>query len=197
MLQGARRDTTKDWKSVYIIYIFCNTDTHTEMAIISIKQAFLKSNESSLNKKSDAVEIDVASNHINDNHEVHEVSITPEVQEGETLLGRVDLDLVKTRVSYVTKKRGWGPYIKYTNQGRAQIENYCSMHGAAATLSKSVSTFPNLNERMARTMRQKCENELKEVGKEQRQPKQLIANKNTERLSSLVILMEWFRIILE
>ena len=43
------------------------------MAIISIKQAFLKSNESSLNKKSDAVEIDVASNHINDNHEVHEL----------------------------------------------------------------------------------------------------------------------------
>ena len=71
------------------------------------------------------------------------------------------------------------------------------MHGAAATLSKSVSTFPNLNESMARTMRQKCENELKKAGKEQREPKQLIANKNTERLSSLVILMERFRIILE
>ena len=76
------------------------------MAIISIKQAFLNSNESSLNKKSDVVEIEVASNYINDNHEVHEVSITREVQEGETLLGRVDLDLVKTRVSHVTKKRG-------------------------------------------------------------------------------------------
>ena len=35
---------------------------------MSIKQAFLKSNESSLNKKSDVVEIDVASNHINDTH---------------------------------------------------------------------------------------------------------------------------------
>ena len=190
MLEGARRDTTKDLKSVCIIYIFCNTDTHTEMAIISIKQAFLKSNESSLNKKNDVVEIDVALNHINDNHEVHEVSITREVHEGETLLGRVNLDLVKTRVFHVTKKRGWGPYIKYTNQGSAQIENHCSMHEAAATLSKSVSTFPNLNESMARTMRQKCENELKKAGKEQCEPKQLIANKNRERLSSLVILME-------
>ena len=43
---------------------------------MSIKQAFLKLNESSLNKKSDVVEIDVASNHIHDTHEMHEVSIT-------------------------------------------------------------------------------------------------------------------------
>ena len=52
---------------------------------MSIKQAFLKLNESSLNKKSDVVEIDVASNHIHDTHEMHEVSITRKVQERETL----------------------------------------------------------------------------------------------------------------
>ena len=74
-----------------------------EKAICSIKQAFLKSNESSLNKKSD-VEIDVASNHINDTHEVHEVSITREVQEEETLLGRADFHAVKKGVSNVAKK---------------------------------------------------------------------------------------------
>ena len=38
---------------------------------MSIKQAFLKSNESSLNKKSDVIEIDVASNHVNDTHKVY------------------------------------------------------------------------------------------------------------------------------
>ena len=37
-----------------------------EKAIISIKQAFLKSNESSLNKENDVVELDIASNYINE-----------------------------------------------------------------------------------------------------------------------------------
>ena len=87
---------------------------------MSIKQAFLKSNQSSLNKKSEVVEIDVASNYINDTHEVHEVSITREVQEGEIFLGRADLDAVKKGVSNVTKKKGQGPYRKYTDQDRAQ-----------------------------------------------------------------------------
>ena len=45
-------------------------------------------------------------------------------------------------------------------------------------------------------MRQKCENELKQAGKKQREPKQL-QTKNGESLSSLGILMEWFKIILE
>ena len=47
MLEGARRDTTKDWKSMCIIYFFA---IQREKVIMSIKQAFLKSNESSLNK---------------------------------------------------------------------------------------------------------------------------------------------------
>ena len=157
---------------------------------MSIKQAFLKSNERSLNKKSDVVEIDVASNHINDTHEVHEVSITREVQEGKTLLGRADLDAVKKGVSSVTKKRGRGPYRKYTDQDRAQIGKYCCMHGAAATARKFVSTFPNLSESTARTKRQKYENELKQAEKKQREPKQLTANKKRGNLSSLVISME-------
>ena len=128
-------------------------------------------------KKSDVVEIDVASNHIKDTHEVHEVSITREVQEGEALLGCADLDAVKKGVSNVTKKRGRGPYRKYTDQDRAEIGKYCSMHGAAATLRKFVSNFPNLNESTARAMQQKYENELKQAEKEQRELKQLIANK--------------------
>ena len=45
-------------------------------------------------------------------------------------------------------------------------------------------------------MWQKYENELKQGEKEQREPKQLIANKE-EILSSLAILMEWFRIFFE
>ena len=116
-------------------------------------------------------------------HEVHEVSITHEVQEGETLLGRVGLDVVKKGVSNVTKKRGRGLYRKYTDQDRAHIRKNCSMHGAAATVSKSVQTFRNLNESAARTIRQKYENELKQAEKEQREPKQL-QTKNRESLSS-------------
>ena len=113
---------------------------------MSIKQAFLKLNESSLNKKSDVVEIDVASNHIHDTHEMHEVSITRKVQEGETLVSPVDLDAVKKGVFNLTKKRGGELYRKYTDQDRAQIGKYCSMHGAAATVCKFVSTFPSLNQ---------------------------------------------------
>ena len=71
---------------------------------MSIKQAFFKSNESSLNKKDDVVELDLASNHINDTLEVHEVSITREVREEETLLGLADLDAVKKGVSNVQRK---------------------------------------------------------------------------------------------
>ena len=41
-----------------------------------IKQAFLISNESSLNKKSDVVDIDVASYQISDTQGLHEVCIT-------------------------------------------------------------------------------------------------------------------------
>ena len=70
------RDNKKLKKCVYYYYCFA---IQKEKAIMSIKQAFLKSNESSLNKKSNVVEIEVASNHINDTHEVHEVSITREV----------------------------------------------------------------------------------------------------------------------
>ena len=77
-----------------------------EKTIMSIKQAFSKLNESSFNKKSDVVEIDVALNHISDTHEINEVSITCEVQEGETLHGRSDLDAVKKGVSNTTKKKG-------------------------------------------------------------------------------------------
>ena len=144
---------------------------------MSIKQAFLKSNENSLSQKSDAVEIDVASNHINDTHDTHEVSITHEVQERETLLSHADLDALKKGVSTVTKKRGRGLNRKYTDQDCAQIGKYCSMHGTTATVRKFVPTFPNLNQSTARTMRQNYENELKQAEKEQRQPKQLIANK--------------------
>ena len=144
---------------------------------MSIKQAFLKSHENSLSQKSDAVEIDVASNHINDTHDTHKVSITQEVHEGETLLSHADLDALKKRVSTVRKKRGRGLYRKYTEQDCAQIGKYCSMHGTSATVRKFVPTFPNLNESIASTMRQNYENELKQDEKEQRQPKQLIANK--------------------
>ena len=129
-------------------------------------------------------------------HEVHEVSITQEVQERETLLGRADLDVVKKGVSNVTEKRGRGPYRKYTDQDRAHIGKNCSIHGAAATVCKFVQTFRNLNESAARTIRQKYEKELKQAEKEQCEPKQL-QTKNGESLSSLAIWMEWFKIILE
>ena len=66
------------------------------------KQAF--EIESSLNKKIDVVEIDVASNHIHDTHEMHEVSITRKVQQGETLISPVDLDAVKKGVFNLTKR---------------------------------------------------------------------------------------------
>ena len=164
-------------KCVYYILF----TTQRRKGMMSIKQAFLKSNESSLNKKSDVVEIEVASNYINDTHKVHEVSITPKVQEEEALLGHADLDALKKGVSSVTKKRGRGPYRKYIDQHRAQIAKYCRMHGTAATVSKFVSTFPNLNESTTRTMRQKYENELKQAKKEQREPKQLIANKKLRK----------------
>ena len=81
-----------------------------------IKQAFLKSNKSVLWTKKN-----VASNHINDTHEVHETSITSKTQEGETLLGCANLDAVKKGVSNVTKKRRLRPYRKYTDKDRAQI----------------------------------------------------------------------------
>ena len=115
MLEDARRDNKRLKKCV--LYFFA---TQREKAIMSFKQAFLKSNESSLNKKSDVLEIDITSNYINDTHGVHEVSITRKVQEGETLLGRADLHAVKKGVSNVTKKKGRGPYRKYTDQDRAQ-----------------------------------------------------------------------------
>ena len=98
-------------------------------------------------KKSDVVEIDVISNNINDTHEVHEVSITREAQEGEQLLGRTDLDAMKKGISHVTKKRGREPYRKYTDQDRAQTGNYCNIDGTTARVRKSVSTLPNLNKR--------------------------------------------------
>ena len=144
---------------------------------MSIKHALLKSNENSLSKKCDAVEIDIASNHINDTHDIHEFSITHEVQEEETLLSRADLDALKKGVSNVTRKRGQELYQKYNDEDRAQIRKYCSMYGTTATMCKFVPTFPNLNERTACTMRQKYDNELKQAEKEQRQPKQLIAKK--------------------
>ena len=100
-----------------------------------------------MNKKSDVVEIDVISNNINDTHEVHEVSITLEAQEGEQLLGLTDLDAMKKGVSHVTKKRGRGPYRKYTDQDRAQTGKYCNIRGTTARVRKSVSTLPNLNKR--------------------------------------------------
>ena len=98
-----------------------------------------------MNKKGDVVKIDASSNHINDTNEVHEVSITREVQEGKALLRHADLDSVKKGVSNVTKERGQGPYRKYADQDRGQIWKYCSMHRPAATVSKFLSTFPNLN----------------------------------------------------
>ena len=110
--------------------------------------------------------------------------------------GGGDLDVVKKGVSNVTKKRGRGPYRKYTDQDRAHIGKNCSMHGAAATVSKFVQTFRNLNESAARTIRQKYEKELKQAEKEQCEPKQL-QTKNGESLSSLALWMEWFKIILE
>ena len=51
------------------------------------------------------------------------------------------------------------------------------MHRTTATVRKFVSTFPNLNENTARTMRQQYGNESKQTEKEQREPKQSIANK--------------------
>ena len=51
------------------------------------------------------------------------------------------------------------------------------MHGAAATVRKFVSTFPKLSDSTSCTMRQKYKNELRQAEKEQREPKQLIANK--------------------
>ena len=65
-------------------------------------------------RKSEVLEIDVASNHINDTHEIHEVSVTLELQEGETLLGCADLDAVEV-------ERGWGPYRKYAEQDRGLL----------------------------------------------------------------------------
>ena len=64
---------------------------------------------------------DVASNHINGTHELHEVSITREVQKEEAHPGRADLNAVKKGVSSVTKKRGEVPYRKYTDLDREQI----------------------------------------------------------------------------
>ena len=88
-------ETQQKTEEACALYVFCNTE-----------REWKKSNESSLNKKSDVAEIDVASNHINYTHEVHEVSIIHEVQEGEHL---------KKGVSNVTKKRGRGTYRKYTD----------------------------------------------------------------------------------
>ena len=78
---------------------------------------------------------------------MHEVSITREAQVGEQLLGGTDLDAVKKGVSHVTKKRGRGPYRKYTDQDRAQIGRYCNIHGTTARVRESVSTLPYLNKR--------------------------------------------------
>ena len=93
---------------------------------------------------------------------------------------------MKNGVFNVTKERGRGPYRKYTDQDRAQIGKYCSMHGAAATVRKFVSTFPNLNESTARTMRQKYKNKLKQAKKEPREAKQIIANKKRGKRLLLV-----------
>ena len=70
MLEGVG-ETTKNWKSgciiiiivvvviIIIIIIIIIIAIQREMAFMSIKQAFLKSNESSLNKKNGVLEIDV------------------------------------------------------------------------------------------------------------------------------------------
>ena len=91
---------------------------------------------------------------------------------------------MKKGVSNVTKKRDRGPYRKYTEQDRAQIGKYFNMHGA---VHKFVSTFPNLNDSIARIMKQKYENELKQTEMKQRKPKQLIANKKQRNLRYLLL----------
>ena len=88
-------ETQQKIEKACVLSFFCNTE-----------REWTKLNESSSNKKSDVVEIDIASNHINNTHEVHEVSIIRKVQEGEHL---------KKGVSNVTKKRGLGTYRKYTD----------------------------------------------------------------------------------
>ena len=93
--RGCQEKHNKRLKKRVYYFFFCNTE-----------REWTKSNESSSNKKSDVVEIDIASNHINNTHEVHEVSIIRKVQEGEHL---------KKGVSNVTNKRGLGTYRKYTD----------------------------------------------------------------------------------
>ena len=99
---------------------------------------------------------------------VHEVSIIREVQEG---------DAVEKGVSDVTRKRGRGPYRKYIDLDLAQIGKYWNMRWAATIVRKFASAFPNLNKSTARTMWQKYKDELKQAEKEQRELKQVIANK--------------------
>ena len=66
------RQTKRLKKCLYDIFFALQRET----AIVYIKQACLISNKSSLDEKSDAVEIDVASNQINNTHGLHEVCIT-------------------------------------------------------------------------------------------------------------------------
>ena len=96
--------------------------------------------------------MDLASNHNNDAHKVHEVSITRGVQEEETLLALADLDAVRKRVSNVQRKdvedHTESILTKIVHRYRSTV--ICI--GLQLQYVKFLSTFPNLNESIARTM---------------------------------------------
>ena len=88
---------------------------------------------------------------------VHEVSIIREVQEGDAV---------------------HGPYRKYIDLDLAQIGKYWNMRRTAAIVRKFASAFPNLNKSTVHSYHAaKVQRRIKQAEKEQRELKQVIANK--------------------
>lgn len=90
----------------------------------------------------------------------------------ETGLGLLDYEAVLEATNNEKKR---GSYQAFSPAERYNIGKHASEHGTASTLRKFKNLFPNLKESTVRSIRKKCEEELKQSLKEKRDPNKSIA----------------------
>ena len=86
-------------------------------------------------------------------------------------VGRIDVALIN---EYTQGSNVCGNYKKYTDDDYYKIGEYASENGSAATVQKSKSDFPKLNDSAVRDFKRKYREKLK------------ISNKKSENISTLV-----------
>ena len=87
----------------------------------------------------------------------------------ETRLGVLDHGSAKVAERNVSNKRHKN--IKYSAVQRYKVGKYASEYSVASTLQKYKGEFPQFNESIARSMRQKYEEGLRQSLKEKQEPK--------------------------